>query len=110
MAEADHAHVVAEVLAPNCAPMPKLRVSSSTRSSRSVSRNPRPVAADPVVGSSSRYFAEAYFAVFRANSALVPPMTMARWYGGQAAVPSERSFSSRKASMRSGFRTALVSW
>ena len=33
----------------------------------------------PDLGSVSRYFADAYFAVFRANSALVPPMTMARW-------------------------------
>ena len=29
----------------------------------------------------------------------VPPMTIATWYGGQAAVPSERSFSLRNASM-----------
>jgi hypothetical protein len=29
-------------------------------------------------------------AVLRANSALVPPMTTARWYGGQAAVPRQR--------------------
>ena len=62
------------------------------------------------MGRLSRYRAEAYFAVFRANSALVPPITMARWYGGQAAVPSERIFSSRNASSRSGFSTALVSW
>jgi hypothetical protein len=40
----------------------------------------------------------------------VPPITTARWYGGQAAVPSERIFSSRKASIRWGFRIALVSW
>ena len=63
-----------------------------------------------MVGNASRYFADAYFAVFSANSALVPPTTIARWYGGQAAVPRARSFSSRKASIRSGFRTALVSW
>ena len=37
-------------------------------------------------------------------------MTTARWYGGQAAVPSERIFSSRKLSIRLGLRIALVSW
>ena len=58
----------------------------------------------------SRYLADAYLAVFSANSALVPPTTMARWYGGHAAVPSERIFSSRNASIRAGFSTALVSW
>src|SRR6185312_7527303 len=57
-----------------------------------------------------RYVAEPYFAVFSANSAEVPPMTMDRWYGGHAAVPSERSFSSRKRSIAFGFRMALVSW
>ncbi len=96
-------------LPPNCAPMPKLRVSSSTCASSSTSRKPCAVG-DPVVGNASRYFADAYFAVFSANSALVPPTTIARWYGGQAAVPRARSFSSRKVSIRSGFRTALVSW
>ena len=35
---------------------------------------------------------------------------MARWYGGHAAVPSERIFSSRKLRIRAGFSTALVSW
>ena len=37
-------------------------------------------------------------------------MTTARWYGGHAAVPSERIFSSRKLSIRLGLRIALVSW
>ncbi|SKY13087.1 Uncharacterised protein [Mycobacteroides abscessus subsp. abscessus] len=37
-------------------------------------------------------------------------MTTARWYGGQAAVPNDRIFSSRKVSRRSGLRIALVSW
>ncbi len=37
-------------------------------------------------------------------------MTTARWYGGHAAVPSERIFSSRNFSMRAGFSTAFVSW
>ena len=67
----------------------------STCSSSSRSRNPCP-AAEPAEGSVSRYLADAYLAVFSANSALVPPTTMARWYGGHAAVPSERIFSSRK--------------
>jgi hypothetical protein len=51
----------------------------------------------PVVGRPSRYFAEASLTVFRSISAEVPPMTMARWYGGQAAVPSVLIFSSRNA-------------
>ena len=68
------------------------------------------VVGEPVVGRASRYLAEAYFAVLRAYSALVPPTTTARWYGGQAEVPSDRNFSSRKPSIRSGLRTALVSW
>ena len=64
----------------------------------------------PSVGRVSRYLAEAYLAVFSANSADVPPMTTARWYGGQAAVPSVRIFSSRNFIMASGLRIALVSW
>ena len=96
-------------LPPNCAPMPMFLVMPSTCSSSSRSRNPCP-AADPDVGSVSRYFADAYLAVFSANSADVPPTTMARWYGGHAAVPSERIFSSRNEAIRAGFRTALVSW
>ena len=58
----------------------------------------------------SRYRAEAYLAVLSANSALVPPTTMARWYGGQAEVPMVRIFSSRKEAIRAGFSTAFVSW
>ena len=96
-------------LPPNCAPIPIRRVMPSTCSSSSRSRNPCP-AADPDEGSVSRYFADAYLAVFSANSAEVPPTTMARWYGGHAAVPSERIFSSRKLAIRAGFSTALVSW
>jgi hypothetical protein len=52
----------------------------------------------------------AYLAVLTANSALVPPMTIARWYGGHAAVPISRSFSSRNRIMLVGFSSALVSW
>jgi hypothetical protein len=49
-------------------------------------------------------------AVLSAYSAEVPPTTTARWYGGQAAVPSDLIFSSRKAIMRFSLSTALVSW
>lgn len=94
---------------PNWAPMPKLRVSSSTSASSSRSRKPCALI-EPEVGSASRYLALAYFAVFRAYSAEVPPMTMARWYGGQAAVPISRSFSSRNCIIRVGLSSALVSW
>src|SRR5579863_8264270 len=96
-------------LPPNCAPIPIRRVIPSTCSSSSASRNPCP-AADPERGSVSRYLADAYLAVLSANSALVPPTTMARWYGGQAAVPSDRIFSSRNEAIRTGLSTALVSW
>ena len=51
------------------------------------------------------------FAVFSANSADVPPMTTARWYGGQAAVPSSAQLlvEERAAGSR-GLSSALVSW
>ena len=65
-------------LPPNCAPMPMFLVMPSTCSSSSRSRNPC-AASDPEVGSVSRYLADAYLAVFSANSALVPPITTARW-------------------------------
>ena len=58
-------------LPPNCAPMPMFRVMPSTCSSSSRSRNPCP-AAEPCGGSVSRYFADAYLAVFSANSAAGP--------------------------------------
>ena len=89
--------------------MPNWRVSSSTCASSSRSRNPW-ASIEPAVGSASRYLAEAYLAVLRANSADVPPTTMARWYGGQAAVPISRSFSSRNCIIRVGFSSAAVSW
>ena len=96
-------------LPPNWAPMPVRRVISRTCCSSSRSRKPW-AAAEPAVGSVSRYRAEAYLAVFSAYSALVPPTTIARWYGGHAAVPSERIFSSRNFAMAAGLSTALVSW
>ena len=37
-------------------------------------------------------------------------MTMARWYGGHAAVPSVSTFSFRNASMRSRVRIDGVAW
>src|SRR5215472_16842322 len=96
-------------LPPNCAPIPVLRVMPSTVASSSTSRNPCP-SGSPEVGSVSRYRADAYLAVLRANSALVPPTTIARWYGGQADVPRLRIFSSRNAAILAGFKTAFVSW
>ena len=50
------------------------------------------------------------FAVSSAYSADVPPITTARWYGGHAAVPSVRSFSSSQGSSVVGLSSALVSW
>ena len=40
----------------------------------------------------------------------MPPITIARWYGGQADVPSVFIFVSRNPSSRSGDRIARVSW
>src|SRR5688572_6646050 len=89
--------------------MPKPRVSSSTSASSERSRKPC-ARRDPEVGRWSRYLAEASLAVLRACSAEVPPITTARWYGGQAEVPIRRSFSSRKRISEVGFSSALVSW
>ena len=61
-------------------------------------------------GRSSRERQLASLTVFSVISADVPPMTIARWYGGQAAVPSVRIFSSRNASSDFGFSSAFVSW
>ena len=80
-------------LPPNCAPMPILRVISSTFASISRSRKARPYSL-PLVCRFSRYFADASFTVFRLDSADVPPITIARWYGGHAAVPSDLIFAS----------------
>ena len=52
----------------------------------------------------------ANFAVLTVCSALVPPITIAKWYGGQAAVQIERSFSSSQLIKLVGLSTALVSW
>ena len=49
-------------------------------------------------------------AVSTANSAEVPPMTTARWYGGQAAVPRACSFSNNHGSSVPSLSSALVSW
>ena len=65
-------------LPPNCAPIPKVRVSSRTFCSNSTSRKPWPVAASPEVGKESKYLVLASFAVFTVCSALVPPMTIAK--------------------------------
>src|ERR1700691_6249625 len=96
-------------LPPNCAPIPIFLVMSSTVCSSSTSRKPF-ASIEPSVGSVSRYRADAYLAVLSAYSALVPPTTIARWYGGQADVPRDRIFSSRNEAIRVGFSTALVSW
>ncbi len=96
-------------LPPNCAPIPIFLVMSRTVCSSSTSRKPFP-SIEPSVGSVSRYRADAYLAVLSAYSALVPPTTIARWYGGQADVPMARIFSSRNEAIRVGFSTALVSW
>src|SRR5260370_40419862 len=87
--------------------MPVRLVISSTSCSSSTSRNPcAPIV--PVVGSESRYRAEAYLAVFSANSALVPPTTIARWYGGRAAGARGRGFLSRDSRMGGGAGQGLV--
>mmetsp|Transcript_10709 Transcript_10709/g.30067 ORF Transcript_10709/g.30067 Transcript_10709/m.30067 type:complete len:234 (+) Transcript_10709:106-807(+) len=94
---------------PNCAPMPIFCVSWWIRRSISRSRNPRP-SSFPEVWRLSRYLVLASLTVLRFISALRPPTTTARWYGGHAAVPSVWIFSSRKAISFSGVSTALVCW
>jgi len=49
-------------------------------------------------------------AVFSACPAEVPPMTTARWYGGQGAVPSVFIFSKSHGSSVFSLSSALVSW
>jgi hypothetical protein len=53
---------------------------------------------------------EASLTVFIVSSADVPPITIARWYGGHAAVPSVSTFSLRNATMRSCVRIDGVAW
>ena len=89
--------------------MPVFCAIFNTSASRSRSRNAAP-SVPPDVGSVSRYRALASFAVFNAYSALVPPITTPRWYGGHAAVPSVRIFSSIHVANDAGLSSALVSW
>ena len=53
---------------------------------------------------------EANFAVSTAYSADVPPITTAKWYGGQAAVPRVCILSNSQGSNVASFSSALVSW
>ena len=76
-------------LPPNCAPMPIFRVISRTSASSPVSRKPRPPC-DPWSGVCPGTGRTRTW-LFSAYSALVPPTTMARWYGGQAAGPASGS-------------------
>mmetsp|Transcript_45504 Transcript_45504/g.74322 ORF Transcript_45504/g.74322 Transcript_45504/m.74322 type:complete len:210 (+) Transcript_45504:1430-2059(+) len=94
---------------PNCAPMPISWVICNTAFSHSRSRQPCPKD-DPFVGSASRSCVDAALTVLRLNSADVPPMTMARWYGGHAAVPNSPIASFMNARRLSGLRMAFVFW
>ena len=94
---------------PNCAPMPISWLIFSTLASMSRSRKACPYSL-PSVGRVSRKRALASLAVLSVYSAEVPPTTMARWYGGQAAVPRMRSFSSTNSRKRFSFSSARVSW
>ena len=94
---------------PNCAPIPMERESLWTSASISRSRKPWPPVL-PDVGKVSRYRVEASLATLSVCSADVPPITIARWYGGHAAVPRERSFASTNVMRLLGFRSDLVSW
>ena len=88
--QADHPHVVAEVLAAELgadagrlgqlrAPAAPARGRGSAWPSLDARRSAARRGSGPM----------ASLAVLTANSADVPPITMARWYGGQAAVPSD---------------------
>ena len=52
----------------------------------------------------------ASFAVSTASSAEVPPITMARWYGGHAEVPIAWILSKIHGSSVASFSSAFVSW
>ena len=83
----DHPHVMAEVLATEL--RSDAEFPGEPQNLLLKFQIPERVAGGlPVVGRVSRYRALAYFAVLSASSALVPPITIARWYGGQAEVPS----------------------
>mmetsp|Transcript_15031 Transcript_15031/g.43404 ORF Transcript_15031/g.43404 Transcript_15031/m.43404 type:complete len:218 (+) Transcript_15031:460-1113(+) len=94
-------------LPPNCAPIPISSVIFLIFSSNSKSLNALPCSL-PVVCKFSMCFVLAYFTVFKVISALKPPMAMARWYGGHAAVPKVLIWASKKAINFSGFSKAFV--
>ena len=98
----------AKYLPPNCAPMPSAFAFSRSFCSSSRSRKATPCSF-PFVGSPSKYFAEASFTVFTQVSAEVPPITIAMWYGGHAAVPRYFILSTRNFSSVAGLRSAFVS-
>ena len=93
----DHPHVVAEVLAAELRADPDL-AGDLQHLLLQVQVAEAVAGGGPGRRQRVQVAAEAYLAVLSAYSALVPPTTIARWYGGQAAVPSEPIFSVRKAS------------
>mmetsp|Transcript_32903 Transcript_32903/g.93528 ORF Transcript_32903/g.93528 Transcript_32903/m.93528 type:complete len:219 (-) Transcript_32903:743-1399(-) len=96
-------------LPPNWAPIPISWLIFLIFSSISRSRKARPSLL-PVVWRVSMCFVLAYFTVFSVISALRPPMAIARWYGGHAAVPKVFIWASRKAKSFSGVSNAFVCW
>ena len=64
----------------------------------------------PFFGNLSRYLIEANFRVFILNSADMPPITIAKWYGGHADVPILIIASYRKDLKAFGLRTDFVFW
>ncbi len=100
----------AKYLPPNCAPMPSLLrrleqplLELEVAEGLAVARCPRSAARRSTW--STRASPSSW-----SGSAEVPPMTNARWYGGQAAVPRYFIFSTRNFSSFSGVSSALVSW
>ena len=62
----------------------------------------------PSVGNSSKYPADAFLTAAKFASADVPPITNAKWYGGQAAVPKSIIFSRINVSNEASFNNDFV--
>jgi Kef-type K+ transport system membrane component KefB len=94
---------------PNWAPMPKPWVRASTSASSSRSRNPWP-SSEPTGGQAVEVAGRRVLGRLQRVLRRGAADHDARWYGGHAAVPSVRSFSSSHRSSDDRFSSALVSW
>ena len=97
-------------LPPNWAPMPVVWASAQHLLLEVDVAETVPAGASPRLAGCRGSRADASLAVSSAISADVPPITIARWYGGQAAVPSVCIFSKIHGSRVASLSSALVSW